>query len=174
MNLTVKTKYDYNRIIDFNISHHTRSKFIWICMGIILFCASFVFFSKLSRGALDQMGWITFIAALVFVLSYSFLVFVYPRFTIKKSYLYDQEESMTFTEENIKFTSQCKGASSSGTVEYSTIVRVTKTKMSYILYVTAITAYLVDREGIAGQIDESEFDAFLIRMLGKDKIKFKV
>ena len=89
-------------------------------------------------------------------------------------YFYDQEEIMTFTEESISYTSVCRGSNTSGTVAYPTIMRVIKTKKSYILYISSITAYLVDRKGVCEQVEEAEFDAFLLRVLGKDKIKFKM
>ena len=174
MNITVTTKYDYERIIDFQIWHHLSAKFLWICMAIIVTFSSFVFFANLYLGTQDEGSVICFVAAIVFVVAYLFLIFVFPRFSIKKSYFYDQEEIMTFTEEGISYTSVCRGSNTSGTVAYPTIMRVIKTKKSYILYISSITAYLVDRKGVCEQVEEAEFDALLLRVLGKDKIKFKM
>ncbi len=174
MNVTVTTLHDYDRILDFQIYHNVSRKLIWILMGIILFFASFAFFTNLHFGTLESVDYICFFGAIALVVIYLLLIFVLPRFSIKNSYFYMQEETMTFTEENMSYTSVCRGSRSSGVVLYPTITHVLRTKKSYCFYNSALTAYIVDREGVYAQIEQRAFEEFLLRTLGKDKIKFKM
>ncbi|MBQ9084986.1 MAG: hypothetical protein IJY24_04940 [Clostridia bacterium] len=174
MNISVTTVHDYDRILDFQIYHNLTRKFFWVLMGIVLFFASFAFFTNMYMGTLETVDYVCFVGAILLVVFYLLLIFVFPRFSIKSSYFYMQEETMTFTEENMSFTSVCRGSSSSGVVAYPTITRVLRTKKSYCFYNSALTAYIVDREGIYSQIDQRAFEEFLLRTLGKDKIKFSI
>ena len=173
MTVKVTTVHDYDRLLDFNYTHALSRKFTWILVIACVVICTAMFVLNATLGMLDYIDYICLFVVIFVTLLLVFTSFILPRFLIKGAYFYGQEETVTFTEENISYTSVNSSGTSSGTITYPTVIHVLRSPKSYLFYIAGSVAYIVDRAGVYEQVSATEFEAFLARVLGENKLKFK-
>lgn len=172
MELSVKTIYTKELLMDFHWFSIKRKGFFWTFM---LLCD--LLFSTYSIYMFIRYLEPTFLIVLPIVAAYNLFVllvnFVLPRFRIKKATNLGTELTFTFFENEFMINAIGKFGTENSTIKYEALKKAIKSGDRLYLFINKINAFIVVLDEINYE-DLNFLKSSLEKSLGKKKVKWKI